>query len=148
MPLPIRTIKRTRDGAVKRMQSGSAAKLVSKGGYTYVDGGVDESNEAALAQAQRKSYKKISNTDSDIIKTTDIEVAPTELAPEQIRKLRGPRRIVKKTQEVPKEVMQQIRAANQGNIPPTITPGKGVDALKSLIDHTKAKRKRTGVRAG
>jgi hypothetical protein len=148
MPLPIRTIKRIKDGAIKRMQSGSAAKLVSKGGYTYVDGGVDESNEAAMAQAQRKSYKKLSNTDSDIIKTTDIKIVATELAPEQVRKLRGPRRIVKKVQDVPPEVMRQIRAANQANPPPTITPGKGVDALKSLIDQTKAKRKRTRARAG
>lgn len=148
MPLPIRTIKRVKDDAIKRMQSGSAAKLVAKGLYTYVDDGPDDSHAAIAAQEQRKSYKKITNTDSDTIKTTDIKIAPVELAPEQERKLRGPRRIVRKTEEIPEAVKQQIRAANAGNTPAIVTPGKGADALKSLIVETKAKRKRARTRVG
>lgn len=143
MPLPIRTVKRLKDGVVKRMQSGSAAKLVAKGGYEYVDAGVDESQEFKKEEAQRRSYKKISSTDSDVIKTTNIEVAPIELAPEQVRKLRGPRKIVKRREDVPESVMKQIRAANTANRPASTTPGKGADALKSLIEKTKARRKRT-----
>jgi len=142
MPLPTRTVKRLKDGAIKRMQSGSAAKLVARGGYEYIDGGVDESEKMKVEQAQRKSYKKISNTDSDKIVTRDLKIGPSELAPEQVRKLRGPRKIIKKKDEVPESVMKQIRAANSANIPATTTLGKGADALKSLIEETKAKRKR------
>jgi hypothetical protein len=130
------------------MKSGSAAKLVARGEYVYADDGADESVKATVEQAQRRSYKKIANTDSDIIKTTDIEIAPTELAPEQIRKLRGPRRIIKKTQDIPEAVKKQIRAANAADTPALISPGKGANALKALIEETKARRKRTTARAG
>ena len=137
MALAIRTVKRLHDGAIKRMHSGPAARLVSKGGYQYVDDGLDETPEVKLHDATKLTAME--NAPSDIIKTKNIEVAENELAPEQIRKIRGKRTI--KRSEIPEARMNQILATKSVPTEAAISPGRGSTALKSLIEKTKSKRK-------
>lgn len=144
MPLPIRTIQRVKDDAVKRVPSGQAAKLVAKGLYKYIDGGIDESKppEKVVIQRPQRTYKETKETNSDIIQIHHADAKSTPLAPEQVRRERSPRTIRKKS-DIPEEVLKQIKAVNAAGTPAMTTPGKGADALKNLIDRTRKTSRRT-----
>lgn len=139
MPQDVRTVKRIRDGVIKRMNAGPASRLVARGGYEYIDNGPDESEKFKKEEKKATILSRFENKESVTVKTKDIKVAPNELAPEQVRKLRKPRKI--KRSEIPKSRMDQIIALGNVSSQAAITPGKGSDNLKNLIEKAKAKRK-------
>jgi hypothetical protein len=137
----VRTLKRKNDGMIKRVSSGPAARLVARGDYEYMDDGADDTNE--IKTQTRKRITTIENTPSTVLKTRNIEIVASKLAPEQERRLRSPRVI--KTNTIPKQRMDQILATGRIPTPAVISPEKDINALKSIIEKTKETRKRKTV---
>lgn len=160
----IRMIKRISDGAIKRVRSGAAARLVAKGGYEYVDGGIDESK--TILEQKNQRYEAITKRNSDIINITNIpkverifidpknkqpqkqvqsqvqsQVQPQESKPaiQPIRK----QKTIRKKADIPQDRLEQIRKINIGSPQlAIISPEKSTDSLKTTIE--KARRTKTG----
>lgn len=139
-------IRRLSDGAVKRMLSGAAARMVVKGGYEYVDKETDEDveNLEEVSRAIKKSVleQKRTGANQSIILPRLSRINPVDMdtVPTRDRKLQG-RRIIKKNIDIAPEKLASIREMNVAS-PPIAVMTKDSNTLKNIIENAKQRRTR------
>jgi hypothetical protein len=151
MPENVRTIKRFKDGAIKRVREGAAANMVARGLCEYVDDGPDNSELANKGKQKTLTALESRPTPTvDLTTKMPIQKLPpsktaVKMANKQPTKVSNPptpikQKVIKKD-TIPKEKLDAVRALNTSQQAPALnTQG---DGFSRLVENTRSKLQKT-----